>query len=131
MLNSSRWLAKTMGTSLLPADVEKLKVDISTAVSTGIFFVFVCVRLHSTVCSSSDCRFRGHKFRSQLGHITFVETDHEIISVCSPLQLIEEWQLSVTDNDITKTRPFKYIEKFTSKNCKFSDKNSDIFHISA
>ena len=33
--------------------------------------------------------------------------------------------------DITKTRLFKYIENFTSKNRKFSDKNSYIFHISA
>ena len=32
---------------------------------------------------------------------------------------------------ITKTRLFKYIEKFTSEKCKFSDKKSDIFHISA
>ena len=32
---------------------------------------------------------------------------------------------------IMKTRLFKYIENFTSKNWKFSDKNSDIFHISA
>ena len=33
--------------------------------------------------------------------------------------------------NITKTRLFKHIENFTSKNGKFSDKNSDIFHISA
>ena len=33
-------------------------------------------------------------------------------------------------HDITKTRLLKYIENFTSQNCKFSDKNSDIFHIS-
>ena len=32
---------------------------------------------------------------------------------------------------ITKTCLFKYIEKFTTKNWKFSDKNSDISHISA
>ena len=32
---------------------------------------------------------------------------------------------------IMKTRLFKYIEIFTTKNQKFSDKNSDIFHISA
>ena len=33
---------------------------------------------------------------------------------------------------ITKTRLFKYIQNFTAKNPgKFSDKNSDIFHISA
>ena len=30
---------------------------------------------------------------------------------------------------ITKTCLFKYIENFTNKKCKFSDKNSDIFHI--
>ena len=34
-------------------------------------------------------------------------------------------------NPITKTRLFKYIENFTTKNWKFSDTNSDIFHISA
>ena len=32
---------------------------------------------------------------------------------------------------ITKTRLFKYIENFTIKHGKFSDKNSNIFHISA
>ena len=32
---------------------------------------------------------------------------------------------------ITKTHLFKYIENFTTKNWKFSDKNSDIFHNSA
>ena len=30
-----------------------------------------------------------------------------------------------------KTRLFKYTENFTAKNWKFSDKSSDIFHISA
>ena len=33
--------------------------------------------------------------------------------------------------NITKTRLFKYIENFTTKKGKFSDKNSNIFHISA
>ena len=32
---------------------------------------------------------------------------------------------------ITKTRLFKYIENLTTKNWKFSDKYSDIFHIFA
>ena len=32
---------------------------------------------------------------------------------------------------ITKTRLFKYTENFTTKKWNFSDKNSDIFHISA
>ena len=30
-----------------------------------------------------------------------------------------------------KTRLFKYVENFTTKNWTFLDKNSDIFHISA
>ena len=32
---------------------------------------------------------------------------------------------------ITKTRIFKYIENFTTKSWKFSDKDSDLFYISA
>ena len=32
---------------------------------------------------------------------------------------------------ITKKLLFKYIENFTTQNGKFSDKNSDIFHIAA
>ena len=38
---------------------------------------------------------------------------------------------AVEYNYIAKTRLFKYIKIFTTKNWKFSDKNSDIFHISA
>ena len=41
------------------------------------------------------------------------------------------WEGCVRDFDITKPRLFKYIENFTTKNWKFLDKNSDIFHISA
>ena len=36
-----------------------------------------------------------------------------------------------SESSITKTRLFKCIENFTTKNWKFSGKNSDIFHISA
>ena len=39
------------------------------------------VRLHSTVGSVSDRKSKPHKFESQLGHITFVDIDHEIISM--------------------------------------------------
>ena len=35
------------------------------------------------------------------------------------------------DKNITKTGLFKYIDNFTTKKWKFSDKNSDIFHVSA
>ena len=43
----------------------------------------------------------------------------------SPICFPTKWHI------ITKTRLFKYIENFTSKNLKFSDKKIDIFHISA
>ena len=40
--------------------------------------------------------------------------------------------ISLSYADITKkTCLFKHIENFTTRNCKFSDKNSDIFHIPA
>ena len=35
------------------------------------------------------------------------------------------------DKYITKTHLFKYIENFTTKKWKFSDKNAGIFYISA
>ena len=57
--------------------------------------------LNSTVSSTSDCRSRDHKFKFQLGQITFLEIDSEIISkVNFSLPLIQEWQLSVTYKSI-------------------------------
>ena len=40
------------------------------------------------------------------------------------------WHATNKDS-ITKTCLFKYTENFTTKKWKFSDKNSDIFHVSA
>ena len=34
--------------------------------------------LYITVSSMSDNRSRGHKFKPQTGHVTFVEIDHKI-----------------------------------------------------
>ena len=46
---------------------------------------------------TADAEVITHKFESQLGHITLVEIDHEIISMTIlPLLLIQEGQLSVT-----------------------------------
>ena len=59
------------------------------------------IQFHSTVSSMSDWRSRGHKFKSQLGRITFLKIDLEIISmVLLPLLLIQEGQLSVTDESM-------------------------------
>ena len=60
------------------------------------------------------------------------------LSLCSEFRLssVPRDGFALSDCDlscvtITKTRLFKYIENFTTQNWKFSDKNSDIFHLSA
>ena len=40
-------------------------------------------------------------------------------------------RISAFDQSIMKTSSFKYTANLTTKNGKFSDKNSDTFHISA
>ena len=60
-------------------------------ISRGYFEVliynFICstsdclAGLHSSVNSASDFRSRGCKFESQLGHFTFTEIVHEIVSM--------------------------------------------------
>ena len=67
---------------------ERLKLDIYAG-------------LHSAVGGVSDCR-TSSKFESQLGHISFMEIDHEIISSHSPpsLLLIQERQLSGTGESL-------------------------------
>ena len=50
---------------------------------------------------------------------------------CYASLLKKAYSLEQICSFITKTGLFKYIENFTTKNLKFSDKNSDIFHISA
>ena len=55
------------------------------------------------------------------------------ISLPADVPKAAEWVASdqhPLDTSITKTRLFKYIENFTTKSWKFSDKKSDIFHIS-
>ena len=50
----------------------------------------VSAQLHRAVSSTSDSRSEVQKFKSQLGHITLVKIDHEIISaVIFPLLLIQ------------------------------------------
>ena len=51
----------------------------------------------------SDCRARDGKFKFQLGHVTFVELDHEINStIILTLLLIQEGELSVTGKSLCK-----------------------------
>ena len=53
-----------------------------------------------------------------------------IFILCEPSNVL--WQLlRLRSYHITKTSLNKYTENFTTKRWKFSDKNSDIFHISA
>ena len=56
------------------------------------------------------------------------ETKENIYLICPlsrAMQSHKKWA------SISKTCLFKYIENFTTKNSKFSDKKSGIFHISA
>ena len=56
---------------------------------------------HSAVGSASGCRSRGREVEPQLGHITFVDIDYEIISTSFlSLPLILEGLLSVTDESL-------------------------------
>ena len=57
------------------------------------------VRLHSAAGNKSDCRSIGHKFKPQLVHITFEETDL-ISTAILPLLLIHEGHLSVTEESM-------------------------------
>ena len=72
--------------------------DLSLCWSHKSYCRFCRVLAHiSNLCNMSDCRCRGRKFKSQLGYVTFVVIDHEIISMAIiPLPLIQERQLSVT-----------------------------------
>ena len=55
-----------------------------------------CGRLYSTVGSMSDSSFKGPKFDFQLCHITFMESDLEIVSIVILSHLlIQDRQLSV------------------------------------
>ena len=60
--------------------------------------------------------------------LIFLNFFHENIICGYQLGTTNEYQ---QDDFITKTRLFKYTENFTTKKWRFSDKNSDIFHISA
>ena len=57
--------------------------------------------------------------------------DPDEMAHMSPLICIYTICVSICLGLITKTGLLKYIENFTTKNWKFSGKNSDIFHTSA
>ena len=66
-------------------------------------------------------------------HLCLVEMCPEkiLISKCPKERFLTLNLISYAMRSITITCLFKYIENFTTKSWKFSDKNSDIFHISA
>ena len=56
-------------------------------------------------------------------------TEHNRLCACAVWSMA--YSIRSNDVNITKTCLFKYPENFTTKKWKFSDKNSDSFHISA
>ena len=139
--------------ALAPCLVSTLQASQSTNVR-----IFVAGIFHLVSHFALDYRSRHHKFKSQLGHIThgnwslnhfygysLASTFIIFLFILSLPFLSLLWfsllfnfknvvfigkSMSRSTGYITKTRLFKYIENFITKNWKFSDKNSDIFHIS-
>ena len=60
--------------------------------------IYLLIGFQCAIGSTSDCRSRCRKFKSQLSDITSIEIDHEIISIIIlPLSLIRQaGQLSIT-----------------------------------
>ena len=52
--------------------------------------------------SASDCRSRGREFESQVGDITFVENDFEIISRTDFIRTDCNFQIKVSTNQATE-----------------------------
>ena len=80
------------------------------------------------VCSNNGkLKVKWNRLKSPFGTIFPAYTQKQSTHRCC-----QGFDLScVSACCITKTRLFRYIEKIITKNCKFSDKNSDIFHFSA
>ena len=92
-----------------------------------------CVFLVMVMLTLSTCRRRTRN--NKLDFIT--NADHnEDLSDPDDIENLSnneevKWMNELMNECITKTRLFKCIENFTTQNWKFSDKNSDSFHISA
>ena len=80
------------------------------------------------------------KYSSQNEHELFLMTDAKVKLTGKGLSHNNDLEYTLLCSTIaaiqallciTKTRLYKYIENFTTKKRKFSDKNPDIFHISA
>ena len=82
-----------------------------------------------------NVQLRSLGFHDEIVEYSEAWGDESEISPEIVLSAIQHQQLTtvryIYTNDITKTRLYKYIENFTTKILKFSDKISDIFHISA
>ena len=108
--------------------------------ATG-FSIPTCYVVRSFVCKDLSPHWFRVVFQFYYWHIGTMEaTSENQISMVSAslgkvfnfLGVYFKWKLSKgAPLHITKTPLFKYIENITTKNWKFSDKKSDIFHISA
>ena len=83
-------------------------------------------------CIGQSNRF-FHRYKiSRLGHTVWMSFHPLTIQCTSDIHLQVFSLFRTYSKNIMKTWPFKYIENFTTKKGKFSDKTkSDIFHISA
>ena len=113
--------------------IQAFSVEVSTITRICIEFAFPVKYNIKMDMSCAHSNFSLH-----YAHFVFaiIQTNFAVVATCV---CISYWWPTLvtllifeTDFNITKTRLFKYIENFTTKNWKFSDKNSNIsFYISA
>ena len=79
-----------------------LRIDLYRMEAKNILMEFLPVKVHSFTLNMVETGFieqflsRDYKFEYQLGHITFMKIDHEIIStIILPLPQIQEGQSKV------------------------------------
>ena len=95
---------------------------------SNLSFLFILTSISLIINLFENCCFSSNKWNPVIRHCLCMWI--LVYTVCSSL-FVRILMVNKVMRFITKTRLFKYIEKFTSKNWKLPDKYSDIFHIYA
>ena len=103
--------------------------DRTLTVLIGYLLFFFFESKNKTICTGW-CRGFLPLPLSYFSFLFFLSMYFFFSSIKPPTDMLQ--MMHINFFHITKTRLFKYIETFTSRNLNFSDKkNSNIFHISA
>ena len=123
MCSQRRLIIQRIGVVWLKSSLTAWKNFASLAIpNAAIEFSDQTARMQADLNLSS-----AHMSESKLSDI---EAHIMFIYRCEHLRPgMAKWYKILASARIAKTRLFKYIENFTTKNWNFLDKNSDIFHI--